>query len=345
VQVIPALAETAERLYVFQRTPNFSVPAHNGAIDTQQLAAFADDVAALRRQLTAHPAGILFPLSGGKSATDYDPDAQRALMEERWAFGGHTMNTVFSDQGTKLDANAVVVDFFHDKIRARVHDPAVAERLMPTRYPLGARRLCLDSGYYETFNRPNVELVDIQADPIERITADGVQTRDNHYELDLLVFAIGFEAFTGSLDQANIRNEKGERPTDRWTRGPLTHLGLMTHGFPNLFIVTGPGSPSLLANMFLANMQHIDLIIALLTHMRENGYTAVEPTEKAERQWSDRLAELAGPLIRLQVDNFMVHVNADDKSRVFIPYAGGFGQYDEDCAAVIENDFEGFDFR
>ena len=206
-------------------------------------------------------------------------------------------------------------------------DPATAEILTPHAYPIGTRRLCVDTGYYEAFNRSNVHLVDINHDPIERITANGIRTRDHDFEFDLIVFALGFSAFTGALDEANIRNELGEQPTDRWTRGPRTLLGLMTRGFPNLFVLTGPGSPSVLANMILDNVQHVDFVADLLRHMGERGHTRVEPEEKAQDEWTAHVAEAASTLLRLNVENYMVHVNHEDGTRVFMPYVGGLDRY------------------
>ena len=174
-----------------------------------------------------------------------------------------------------------------------VRDPAKAELLTPRAYPIGPRRLCVDTGYYEAFNRSNVDLIDVNHDPIERITHDGIRTRDHDLEFDLIVFALGFSAFTGALDEANIRNEFGERPTDRWERGPRTLLGLMTRGFPNLFLLTGPGSPSVLANMILDNVQHVDFVADLLQHMNERGHTRVEPEDKAQDEWTAHVAEAA----------------------------------------------------
>jgi cation diffusion facilitator CzcD-associated flavoprotein CzcO len=188
-----------------------------------------------------------------------------------------------------------------------------------------------------------VTLVDVKKDPIERITRDGISTRDTHHALDVIVFALGFNAFTGALDAANIRNDAGQQPSDDWRRGPKTYLGLMTSGFPNLFIVTGPGSPSVLANMIVANVQHIDFIAECITYMADHGFTRVEPTERAQAEWTNHVAEAASKLLRLNVENYMVHVN-EDKTRVFMPYAGGMGAYSERCDDVVRKDYEGFSF-
>ncbi len=344
IQVIPALAKEAEHLVVFQRTPNYTAPAHNHPLDQDKYRGLGGRLDELWEETIQHPAGMLFPLPAGKS-TDFTPDERQDLLEERWRFGGHTMNTVFSDQGRELEANDIVAGFIRSKVADTVETPHTAERLMPNAYPLGSRRLALDIGYYETFNRDNVTLVDLREDPIERITPTGIQTSATHHDLDLIVFALGFEAFTGSLDNANILNEHSRTPSDGWTRGPRTYLGLMTTGFPNLFVITGPGSPSLLANLVVGNVQAIDFTAGIIAHMSANGYTRVEPTPEAEQEWCEHVAEVAAPLIRLQVNNFMVHVNPDDQSRVFIPYAGGLTRYDEACRKVADNGYTGFAFE
>jgi cation diffusion facilitator CzcD-associated flavoprotein CzcO len=218
----------------------------------------------------------------------------------------------------------------------------VAELLSPKDHPIGTRRLCLDTGYYETFNRPNVTLVDVKADPIERIVETGIKTRDHLYELDLIVFALGFHAFSGAIERANIRNEKGASPTDHWNRGPRTLLGLMTSGFPNLFIVTGPGSPSVLANMVLMNEHHIDWIAEAIAYLDQHGLAAIEPTEEAQDAWTQHVADAAKPLLRVKVKNYMVHVNADDGSHVFMPYVGGLADYVARSSAVAAKGYEGF---
>lgn len=344
VQVVPPLAREAAHLYVFQRTANYSVPAQNAPSNEEILRNIAASTDEVWRELTSDPGGNR-NLTGTTSATELSPEECRLRLEAHWAWGGHGMNAVFPDQGRNLETNTLVADFVREKIREKVNDPAIAETLMPTEYPIGSRRLCVDVGYYETFNRDNVTLVDIKKDPIERIVPHGLRTKSGRqYELDLLVFAIGFEAFTGSIDQIDIRNKAGERPTDRWVRGPRTFLGLMTTGFPNLFLLTGPGSPSVLANMIIGNMQHVRYVKDLLVYMRERSYTRVEPQENAEREWGEHIAEQARMLLRLGVENYMVHVNRDDQSRVFIPYAGGLNRYVEHAERVKQGGYAGFCF-
>ena len=343
VQAVPALAREAENVTVFQRTPNYSVPAQNGPLDHQKYAELASRVPEMREAILHHPVGSDIPLGAGP-ASAFSPEEQQALLRQRWARGGHTMNAVFSDQGTDIHANTVVADFVRERVQEIVRDPATADILTPRAYPIGTRRLCVDIGYYEAFNQTNVDLIDINHDPIERLTAKGIETRDHEFEFDLIVFALGFDAFTGALDQANIRNEFGEQPSDRWVRGPRTLLGLMTRGFPNLFVLTGPGSPSVLANMILDNVQHVDFVAQMLRYMDERGYTRVEPEEKAQHEWTEHVAEAASSLLRLNVENYMVHVNREDGTRVFMPYVGGLDKYVAECDRVASNDFTGFQF-
>lgn len=342
VQAVPALARDADNVTVFQRTANYSVPAQNGPLDQRKYSDYAGRVGEMRKMILNHPVGSDIPLGAGP-ASAYSPDEQQALLRERWARGGHTMNAVFTDQGTDIHANTLVADFVRQHVLDTVRDPVKAELLAPRAYPIGTRRLCVDTGYYEAFNQANVDLIDINHDPIERITEKGIQTRDQHLDFDLIVFALGFSAFTGALDEANIRNELGEQPTDRWARGPRTLLGLMTRGFPNLFTLTGPGSPSVLANMILDNVQHVDFVAELLRHMDERGHTRVEPGQQAQDDWTAHVADVASHLLRLNVENYMVHVNKDDGTKVFMPYAAGLDKYVAVCEKVAADGFVAFE--
>lgn len=343
VQVIPVVAREAAQLHVFQRSPNFSVPAQNGPPDLDRYEAVRADVPKVWAEFLSSKAGSTLAVAA-RPASAYTPDERVEEMERRWAEGGHSMGTVFTDQTTNAQTNALVADFVRDKIRSIVADPAVAERLLPTDHPIGTRRLCVDTGYYATYNRPNVNLVDVRAEPIVGLCEGGIRTEAREYDLDLIIFAMGFEAFTGQLDRIAFSNERGLAPTDRWQRGPRTYLGLMTCEFPNLFLPTGPGSPSVLANMFAGNEYHVNWVAGLISFMRENGHTRVVPTPGAEAAWTAHVAEVSEPLLRRQVRNYMVHVNHDDGSRVFVPYAGGFDRYVKRCEQIAADGYEGLDF-
>jgi cation diffusion facilitator CzcD-associated flavoprotein CzcO len=344
VQAVPILAEQASALYVFQRTANYSVPAQNGPADPARHDDHVSRIERLWQQCLAHPGGTDLPLGVGPAGS-FSPRERTTILEQRWAYGGHAMQTVFTDQGSDITANEIVAEFVRGKLREIVANPDLAERLMPTAYPIGTRRLCVDTRYYETFNRDNVTLVDLRTDPIERFTPTGIQTRSAHTGLDTVIFATGFTAFTGSLYAANVRNEQGRQLRDYWTRGPRTYLGLMVRGLPNLFLMTAPGSPSVLANFFPSSVHQADLLAGLMTHMMDGGLGRVEPTEEAQRAWTEHVAEVAAPTLRLRVRNYMVHVNADDGSRVFIPYVGGFDRYVRACTEVVENGYRGFAFE
>jgi cation diffusion facilitator CzcD-associated flavoprotein CzcO len=342
VQTITAIAPLAKQLTVFQRSPNYSVPAWNAPLDDAKWSQIGSDVPGERAALLSNGGGQ-HRAPGVKPASAFSPEEQLAMLETAWAYGGHGMSSVFSDQRMNKESNDIVANFVRSKIRAIVKDPVAAEKLCSHDHPIGTRRLIIDTGYYEVYNRDNVTLVDVRAEPIERITASGIQTARGHYELDLIIFALGFHAFTGSLDRANIRNERGEQPTDRWKNGPRTLLGLMTAGFPNLFIVTGPGSPSVLANMALHNEYHADWIADCIAHMKQRGLETIEPTEEAQDEWWAHCGELADKLLRRQVKNYMVHVNADG-SRIFIPYVGGLGTYVRAANSVAAEGYRGFRF-
>lgn len=343
VQTIPVAAEQAEHLYVFQRSPNYSVPAHNGPADAAQHDAIAADLAGRRAALLTTRAGTASGLPLLRRYAEYDETERRERLDRFWAFGGQSMNRIFADQNTDQAVNDVVADYVRGKIRGIVRDPAVADLLCPTDHPIGSRRLCIDSHYYATYNRPNVTLVDIGGDPIERITATGIRAGGIDYPVDLIIFAIGFHAFRGAVERIDIRNEKGETPTGRWDRGPRTMMGLMVEGFPNFFLLTGPGSPSVLSNMVLMNEEHVDWVAGLIGHMAAAGQTTVEPEAQAIAAWSDTVAEAARPLLRLGVENYMVHAN-DDGSRVFMPYVGGFDAYAEISREVAAQGYPGFRF-
>jgi len=344
VQAIPALAEQASHLTVFQRSPNFSVPARNLALDEAKFREAAADVPGRRRALLQTRAAISSNLGPALPFAAYSAAEREDRLERQWALGGQGMNRVFADQGIDRHSNDAVADFVRAKIRQIVKNPETAERLCPYDHPIGSRRLCVDTDYYATYNRDNVTLVDIGKDPIQRITETGIQTASTHYEIDLIVFAIGFHAFRGALDQVEIRNEKGETPTAHWDRGPRTYLGLMTCGFKNFFFLTGPGSPSVLANMVLMNEEHVNFAAGLIAHMAAHGFATVEPEPAAQAAWTGTVAEAASKLLRLGVKNYMVHVNEDDGSRVFMPYVGGLDRYAEICRGVADGLYQGFAF-
>ena len=343
VQTIPTVAAEAAHVHVFQRSPNYSVPASNGPPDEERFQAIGADLAGKRARLMSTRAGITSGLPPMLTYAEFDDAERLQRLERQWAHGGQGMNRVFTDQGINQTVNDAVSEFVRGKIREIVKDPEVAERLSPRDHPIGSRRLCVDTDYYATYNRDNVTLVDLGTEPVERITETGIRTTAGHYEVDLIVFALGFDAFRGALDRAGIRNEAGARVTDRWDKGPRTLLGIMTSGFPNLFFLTGPGSPSVLSNMVLMNEEHANWVADLIGYMDSHRHEIVEAEATAEDEWGECVAEAASQLLRLNVKNYMVHVN-DDGSRAFMPYVGGMDRYAEISNRIAADGYQGFRF-
>ncbi|HUA94950.1 MAG TPA: NAD(P)/FAD-dependent oxidoreductase, partial [Acidimicrobiales bacterium] len=344
VQSAPHLAEAAAHLTIFQRTPHYSAPAHNVMLDPARIDAHLARAETLWEEIVAHPGGTDIPLPAGR-ARNFTAAEQLEILEARWAYGAHALGSVFTDQGTDAEVNEIVASYVRGKIAEKIGTKELAERVMPTAYPIGTHRLAVDVSYYETFNRDNVTLVSLLDDPIDRIVPTGVRLRSGRVvELDLLVLATGFHSITGALYAATLTGVAGVALRDHWARGPMAYLGLMTRGFPNLFLPTGPGSPSVLANMFADNEQHIDLAAGVIEHMAAQGFTTVQPTAEAEEWWRQEMRAVSEPLLRYRVDNYMVHVNADDQSRVFMPYPGGFDRFVRACDEVVAAGFEGFEF-
>jgi cyclohexanone monooxygenase len=342
IQSIPEIAKQAAHLTVFQRTPNFSVPAHNGPVDPEFEAAVRADYQAHHRRIRQTRGGQTSRIQTGLSAFEVSDAERRAKFEEAWALGTFTLQSVFKDTGTNLEANALVAEFVRDKIRAIVKDPKVAERLCPRDYPLGTKRLCLDTDYYATFNRPNVELVDVRATPIERITARGVKTAEAEHPVDLIVFATGFDAMTGPLLAMNIRGIDGIDLREVWRDGPATYLGLMIAGFPNLFMVNGPGSPSVLTNMIASIEHHVDWITDAITHLIDTRQNRMEATAEAQDAWTEEVAKVAARTLYPQAKSWYMGANVPGKPQVFMAYVGGFDVYTARCGKIVEQGYAGF---
>jgi cyclohexanone monooxygenase len=341
IQSIPIIAAEAAHLTVFQRTANYSVPAHNGPLDPDELAEVKADYATLRANNRLAPVGFgsRFPVAEKLALQDDDAERDR-VYRERWARGGLPFLGAYLDLAIDPDANATAADFVRARIRETVHDPATAELLAPKDI-IGCKRLCVDTGYYETFNRDDVRLVDLNASPIERITPTGVELSSEHVDLDLLVFATGFDAMTGSLLKVDIRG-RGDLPLAKaWAAGPRTYLGLGVPGFPNLFTVTGPGSPSVLTNMVTSIEQHVDWITSCLEHLRANDLVTIEADDDAADRWVDYVNAVAGITLFTTCNSWYLGANVPGKPRVFMPLPG-FPPYAEQCASVAAGGYEGF---
>jgi cyclohexanone monooxygenase len=341
IQSIPIIAEQARHLYVFQRTPNYSVPAHNAPLDRDYEQRVKTSYADFRRQARESRVGFVIERSGD-SALAVPPEERRREYEKRWNRGGLGFGFSYADILTTPAANDTAAQFFREKIRSIVRDPVVAERLVPKDYPIGTKRMCVDTNYYATFNRDNVTLIDIRTSPIEEITPQGLRTRDATYALDSIVFAIGFDAMTGTLQRIDIRGRAGRTLKDKWSAGPRTYLGLAVAGFPNLFAITGPGSPSVLSNMIVSIEQHVDWIADCITYLRDRKLTAIEATVDAEDAWVAHVNEVGHMTLYPQANSWYMGANVPGKPRIFMPYIGGVGVYREKCADVARKGYEGF---
>jgi len=341
IQTIPMIAEQASHVTVFQRTPNFSVPAHNGQIDPKIAADWAAHRAQYRQEARETGFGIRMVNPQDGLALEADEATRRAAYEARWQVGGFALLGAYGDLITDLAANATAAEFVGDKIRGIVRDPQIAEKLVPKSFPIGSKRLCVDTGYYAVFNRDNVSLVDLRETPIEAITPTGVRTTDATYEVDAIVYAIGFDAMTGALGKIDIRGRGGAALKERWAAGPATYLGLMVAGFPNLFIVTGPGSPSVLCNMAVAIEQHVEWISDCIAWMGARQMGAIEATRSAQDDWVAHVNEVAETTVYPLANSWYLGANVPGKPRVFMPYIGGFPAYRDKCVEVAANGYEG----
>jgi cyclohexanone monooxygenase len=340
IQTITEIAPQCAHLTVFQRTPNYSVPAHNRPLTAEEQAEWDRTRDAYRARAKSQPLAF-WNDPAEKSAFEASEEERRQEFERRWAWGGFRVGGPYTDVGTDIEANRIAADWVAGKIREIVKKPDVAEKLIPRTYPFGTKRLCVDTGYYQVYNRDNVTLVDIREEPIERITATGVRTRARDYPSDAIVYALGFDAMTGTLAKIDIRGRGGLRLRDKWAHGPVTYLGLMIAGFPNLFTVTGPGSPSVLTNMVMSIEQHVEWIADAMVWLREHGKTAIEATPEAEAEWVRHVAEIADTTLYPQADSWYMGANVPGKPRVFLPYVGGFDAYVQACNDVAADDYRG----
>ena len=341
IQAIPVIAAQAAHLTVFQRTPNFSIPSRNSPMPAEYEQAWKSSYPERRLKAREMRSGVLYEMND-KSAMDVDPQERRQTYEARWAEGGTAFMTSFADLVTNKQSNDTAVAFVHDKIRATVQDPAVAELLLPKNHPIGTKRICVDTHYYQTYNQPNVTLVNIKDAPIEEITATGLRTGGRDYALDAIVFATGFDAMTGSLLKMGIVGLGGRSLAEKWAEGPRTYLGVMTAGFPNLFIITGPGSPSVLSNMIVSIEQHVDWIAGCVADLRADGLDCIEAAAEAEDAWVAHVNEVADRTLYPTANSWYVGANIPGKPRVFMPYIGGVGSYRQKCAEIAAQGYEGF---
>ncbi|MGE5203706.1 MAG: flavin-containing monooxygenase [Acidobacteriota bacterium] len=344
IQAAPVIAETAAHLTVFQRTANYSVPARNAPLTPEFKRYVKANAAEIRRIMRATTNGHPFAIAD-RSAFDVTPQERQALYEAAWEKGGLQFRATFRDLLSDKAANDTAASFIRAKIREIVKDPATAAKLANIDHPYAAKRPPIDTGYFETFNRANVSLVDVRASPILRITPGGIETCGAAYELDIIVFATGFDAMTGPLLRIDVSGRGGVALKDAWRNGPRSYLGLQIAGFPNLFTVTGPGSPSVLCNMPVAIEQHVEWITGCIAHMRERGLRSIEARPEAVDGWVAHVNAAAdATLLPLATHSWYLGANVPGKPRVFMPYAGGMARYREICAEIVAKDYEGFAF-
>lgn len=342
IQAIPYLAEDAGELVVFQRTPNFSIPARNRSADQDEVAAVKSDYDGFRAFNRMAPAAIRGTMPGRNvSALDVAETERKEELDKRWEHGGFAFMGAFNDLGLNKDANDIAAAYVRDRIREVVKDPAVAETLAPDNV-IGCKRLCLDTNYYETYNLPHVKLVDINDDPIERLYEDGVRTASTQFEFDVVIFATGFDAMTGTLLRVDIRGLNGQTLRDKWEEGPKTYLGLTTANFPNLFMISGPGSPSVLTNMIVSIEQHVDWIAACLEYMRERRLESINANANAEEEWVAYVNAIANMTLYPTCNSWYLGANIPGKPRVFMPHVG-FPNYVQRCEEIVRNDYQGFE--
>ena len=344
IQIVPVVAAQAAHLHVFQRTPSFTLPMHNRRLAPDYVAEVKAHYPQLRAVARTSPNGGLRPTST-RSLFSVTSEERRRLMEDAWSTSGHLMLGLFGDLLTNEDANAVVADFVRGKIAGIVRDPATAEALTPRGYPIFARRPCLDTGYYEAFNRPNVTLVDCLREPIEAITPVGLRTRAREIGLDVIIAANGYDALTGAMLAVDVRGREGRSLREKWRGGARSYLGLLMEGFPNLFVIAGPNGPSALANFITINEHNVNWACDCITHMRAQGLAEVEATAEAEDGWMDHLALIASRSLMPKADTWYTGTNVAGKPRNFPIYAGGFGRYAEHCRRAVEQGWEGLRFR
>ncbi len=346
VQSTPEIAKIAKHLTVFQRTPTYTWPSMNRPLTAANLAKVKENYETMRETQRNSRVGIAGSFNGAllepptARLLDLSEEERRAAMEEH----GFAVTRMFADIATDMKANVIARELYAEMLRRVVTDPGTAAALTPSDYPMGCKRSVVDQDYFVTFNRDNVKLVDLRKEPFVEVTEKGIRTTSGEREFDVIVYATGFDAMTGALLRMNITGRNGQPLAEKWSAGPRNYLGLMAEGFPNLFTITGPGSPSVLSNMLVSIEQHVNWITGCLEHMGASQNAVIEPTIEAEDRWVDHVNSVAnGTMYTAESCNsWYLGANVPGKTRQFMPYIGGVGLYREKCDAVAANGYEGF---
>lgn len=344
IQAIPHIARQCSSLTVFQRTPNYSIPARNGSLDLDYEAKVKAIYPQFRARNRFMPAALgCFYAANNQSVLDATETERQREFAKRWESGGFGFLGAFNDLTMDPNANDIAAEFVRERIRETVQDPTVAELLCPDS-TIGCKRLCLDTNYFETYNHSHVTLVDLRSDPIELLTETGIQCSESQHEFDSIVFATGFDAMTGTLMRIDVQGRRGLQLKRAWEEGPKTYLGLMTHGFPNMFFISGPGSPSVLTNMIVSIEQHVEWIEECMSFMRNHEFKTVEADTTAQLAWVDHVNAIADKTLYPTCNSWYLGANIPGKPRVFMPHVG-FPSYVERCEQVVANGYEGFSFN
>ena len=343
VQAIPLIAEEADDLVVYQRTATFTTPALNHALDKGDAQAIKANYADYRAKQRLNVLGVV-----DERSMDRTMDATAEERDRRFTAGWESgilpgMLFQFADLQVEQEANDQISEYIRDRIRDTVKDEQTAQDLLPTDYPYGTKRPCIDTNYYETFNRENVSLVNLRRTPIETITGTGIKTAEGEREFDAIVYATGFDAMTGPLLRVDIRGRGGMKLTDAWTDGPRSYLGIAIHGFPNLFTITGPSSPSVLSNMLVSIEQHVDWVSDCIKWMKAEGKATIEPSDSAEQEWAEHTEQLANMTLYPKANSWYMGSNVPGKPRMFLAYVGGVGTYRLICDQVAAAGYRGFE--
>ena len=343
IQIIPEVAKEAAQLFVMQRSPNFSLPAGNRPLKPEQVEAVRKEYPERRKRARKHVFGVHGVSEPTRSVLELSEEEAIEVFERLWEDGGSLgFQMAFTDFMKDERANKRLADFVRSKIHQIVEDQDVADKLSPTDHPIGSKRICIDTGYYESFNRDNVELVSLPENPVVRILPHGIETKDGILDVDAIIFATGFDAVTGALARIDITGRDGISLREKWGQRPSCYLGFAVAGFPNMFVITGPGSPSVKSNMVMSIEQHVELIADTINYMNERGIGAIEAEADAEEKWGDYVTEVANGTLFVKADSWYTGANVAGKPRMFVPFVGGGNTYRLALEDVVENDFRGF---